>query len=147
MRNLTLPALVTAEAVSSTGSAMTFVALPWFVLVTSGSATKMSIVLAAELCHGGFRDPERLGRRATGARSRCSSRISCAHRSSLLVPILHWTGHLTFPLLLGIVFVLGIFMAPYAASQRSILPEVFGDDEKTSRRPRACSAARSTCRS
>jgi predicted MFS family arabinose efflux permease len=48
-----------------------------------------------------------------------------------LVPILHWTGHLTFPLLLAIVFVLGIFMAPYAASQRSILPEVLGDDEKT----------------
>ena len=35
MRNLTLPALLTAEAVSSTGSAMTFVALPWFVLVTT----------------------------------------------------------------------------------------------------------------
>ncbi|HEY1512872.1 MAG TPA: MFS transporter, partial [Gaiellaceae bacterium] len=49
MRNLTLPALLTAEAVSSTGSAMTFVALPWFVLVTTGSPTRMSIVLAAEI--------------------------------------------------------------------------------------------------
>ena len=28
---------------------MTFVALPWFVLVTSGSATKMSVVLAVEI--------------------------------------------------------------------------------------------------
>ena len=47
-----------------------------------------------------------------------------------LVPLLHWTGHLTFPLLVAIVFGLGTFMAPYAASQRSILPEVLGDDEK-----------------
>jgi hypothetical protein len=28
---------------------MTFLALPWFVLVTTGSATKMSIVLAVEI--------------------------------------------------------------------------------------------------
>ena len=47
-----------------------------------------------------------------------------------LVPVLHWTGHLTFSLLVLIVFVLGIFMTPYIASQRSIIPEVLGDDEK-----------------
>ena len=31
-----------------------------------------------------------------------------------LVPILHWTGHLTFPLLLLIVFLLGVFIAQWA---------------------------------
>jgi MFS family permease len=132
MRNLTLPALVTAEAVSSTGSAMTFVALPWFVLVTSGSPTKMSIVLAAEILPMavfGIPSGSVVGR--LGART--SMLVSDLVRAPLvaLVPVLHWTGHLTFPLLLAIVFVLGIFMAPYAASQRSILPEVLGDDEKT----------------
>jgi predicted MFS family arabinose efflux permease len=48
-----------------------------------------------------------------------------------LVPVLHWTGRLTFPLLVAIVFLLGVFMAPYAASQRTIIPEVLGDDETT----------------
>ena len=46
-----------------------------------------------------------------------------------LVPILHWSGHLSFPGLLAIVFLLGLFTAPYISSQRSILPEIFGDDE------------------
>src|SRR5439155_6789399 len=49
VRNRTLAALVVAEVVSSTGTAMTFVALPWFVLETSHSATRMSVVLAAEI--------------------------------------------------------------------------------------------------
>ena len=36
--NRAIVALLTAEAVSSLGSQMTFLALPWFVLVTTGSA-------------------------------------------------------------------------------------------------------------
>jgi MFS family permease len=130
-RNPTLPALFTAEAVSSTGSAMTFVALPWFVLVTTGSATRMSVVLAAEILPMAlFSIPggSVIGR--LGARR--SMLVSDAVRAPLiaLVPLLHWTGHLTFGLLVLIVFLLGIFMAPYLAAQRSIIPEVLGDDEK-----------------
>ena len=49
MKSPTLLALVVAEIVSSLGSAMTFLALPWFVLQTTGSPSKMSVVLAAEL--------------------------------------------------------------------------------------------------
>jgi MFS family permease len=130
MRNLTLPALLTAEAVSSTGSAMTFVALPWFVLVTSGSPTRMSIVLAAEILPMAlFGIPS--GSVVARLGARVSMLVSDLVRAPLvaLVPILHWTGHLDFALLLAIVFLLGVFNAPYAASQRSILPEVFGDDE------------------
>lgn len=41
-------ALVGAQVVSSLGSLMTAVALPWFVLETTGSATRVSVVLAAE---------------------------------------------------------------------------------------------------
>jgi len=131
MRNPTLPALLTAEAVSSTGSAMTFVALPWFVLTTTGSATRMSIVLAAEILPMAvFGIPS--GSVVARLGARVSMLVSDAFRAPLvvLVPILHWTGHLTFGLLLLIVFLLGLFNAPYAASQRSILPEVLGDDEQ-----------------
>jgi predicted MFS family arabinose efflux permease len=48
-----------------------------------------------------------------------------------LVPVLSFTGHLTYPILLALVFLLGAFSAPYFASQRVILPELFGDDEVT----------------
>ena len=44
-----LGALLASQVVSSLGSQMTFLALPWFVLTTTGSPTRMSIVLAAEL--------------------------------------------------------------------------------------------------
>jgi hypothetical protein len=40
-------ALVGAQVVSSLGSLMTAVALPWFVLETTCSATRRSVVLAA----------------------------------------------------------------------------------------------------
>ena len=97
MRNLTLPALLTAEAVSSTGSAMTFVALPWFVLVTTGSPTKMSVVLAAEILPMAL-----LGIPSGSVVARLGARttmlVSDIVRAPLiaLVPLLHWTGHLTF---------------------------------------------------
>jgi MFS family permease len=130
VKNSTLPALLAAEAVSSTGSAITFVALPWFVLATGGSPTRMSIVLAAEILPMAlFGIPSgsvvaRLGARTTML-------ISDLARAPLvaLVPILHWSGHLSYPGLIAIVFALGLFTAPYISSQRSILPEIFGDDE------------------
>ena len=65
--------------------------------------------------------------------ARTTMLVSDAIRAPLiaLVPVLHWSGHLTYPLLLAIVFALGAFTAPYIASQRSIIPELFGDDERT----------------
>ena len=42
-------ALLSSEIISSLGSQMTFLALPWFVLTTTGSTTRMGVVLAAEL--------------------------------------------------------------------------------------------------
>jgi MFS family permease len=128
----TLVALLAAEVVSSTGTAITFVALPWFVLVTSGSATRMSVVLAVEvlpMALFGIPSGSLVGR--LGART--TMLVSDALRVPLivLVPILHWTGSLSFGLLLAIVFLLGVFNAPYISAQRSIIPELFGDDEKT----------------
>ena len=49
LRSPGLRPLLAAEVVSTTGSQMTWLALPWFVLVTTGSATRTSIVVAAEL--------------------------------------------------------------------------------------------------
>ena len=49
LRNRSILGLISAELVSLTGTSMTFVALPWFVLVTTGSTAKLGWVMAAEL--------------------------------------------------------------------------------------------------
>jgi hypothetical protein len=48
-----------------------------------------------------------------------------------LVPLLHALEALPFAVLLVIVFGLGLFTAPYFASQRLVLPEVVGEDERS----------------
>lgn len=131
-RNRSLAALIAAEIVSSLGSRITFLALPWFVLVTTGSAAKMGIVLAVELAPVAlFGIPSgslvaRLGARRT-------MQLSDLARVPLMcsIPLLHSAGMLSFPLLLAIVFLIGCFLAPFFASQRVILPELVGEDETT----------------
>jgi len=49
VKKTAVSALVVAETISVLGTRMTYLALPWFVLVTTGSPGKMSFVLAAEL--------------------------------------------------------------------------------------------------
>jgi MFS family permease len=129
--NRSLLGLVTAELVSLTGSAMTFVALPWFVLATTGSTAKMGWVLAAEMLPIAiFGIPagtviSKLGGKKTML-------ISDAARGPLMlvIPILHSTGHLSFAALLATTFAIGVFAAPYMASSRLIIPEVTGEDEQ-----------------
>jgi predicted MFS family arabinose efflux permease len=57
--------------------------------------------------------------------------VSDAVRAPLiaLVPLLYWTGHLSYGVLLVVAFLMGVFITPYLAAQRTIIPELFGDDE------------------
>jgi MFS family permease len=131
LRNRSLIGLVTAELVSLTGSSMTFVALPFFVLVTTGSTAKMGWVLAAEMLPIAiFGIPAGTVIAKLGAKK--TMLISDAARGPLLlvIPILHSTGHLSFAALLGTTFAIGIFAAPYFASSRLVVPEVAGEDEQ-----------------
>jgi MFS family permease len=125
-------ALVAAEVISVLGTRMTYLALPWFVLVTTGSPGKMTLVLAAEIV------PMALlgipsGTLVQKLGSRTTMLISDFARAPLLasIPVLHSAGVLSFGLLLGLVALLGCFMPPYFASQRTILPELVGEDERT----------------
>jgi MFS family permease len=132
LRRPGLGALLSAEIVSSLGSQMTFLALPWFVLATTGSATRMGVVLAAELVPIGL-----LGIPSGTVAARLGARrtmlICDLARVPLImsIPILHAAGWLSFPLLLVLVALTGCFIAPYFASQRVALPELVGDDEQT----------------
>jgi MFS family permease len=131
LRNAPLRALLLAEIVSSLGSNMTYLALPWFVLVTTGSPARMSIVLAAELL------PMALlgipsGTVVTRLGARQTMILSDLARVPLLaaIPFLHEIGALSFPLLLVLVALMGCFWAPYFTAQRLVLPELLGDDER-----------------
>ena len=124
-------ALVVAETISVLGTRMTYLALPWFVLVTTGSPGKMTLVLAAEILPMAILGipsgtvVQRLG-------SRTTMLIADFGRAPILasIPLLHSAGVLSFELLLGIVALLGSFAPPYFASQRTILPELVGEDER-----------------
>jgi len=131
LRNRSLLALLVAEVVSGIGSRMTYLALPWFVLVTTHSPSKMGLVLAAELLPMailGIPSGAVVGR--LGART--TMLVSDLVRVPLMaaLPVLHAAGLLTYPLLLVLVAAFGCFWAPYFAAQRTILPELLGDDER-----------------
>lgn len=49
IRDRSIAALLAGELVSRLGSQLTYLALPWFVLVTTGSPTGMVFVFAAQL--------------------------------------------------------------------------------------------------
>lgn len=129
LRNRPIAALLTAEVLSTTGSQMTWLALPWFVLVTSGSK-QMALVVAAEAAgYAMFGIPsgsllQRLGAQRT-------MRLCDAVRAPLmlLVPVLHWSGDLTLPLLALLAFAFGAAGTPYPAAQRVVVAETLGEDE------------------
>jgi MFS family permease len=130
-RSRSVVALLSAEVVSTTGSQMTWLALPWFVLVTTNSATKMSFVVAAELL--GLAALGIPGGRLLGKLGARRTMLLCDGARAplmLIIPILHWSGGLSFAVLLVIAFGLGGLAAPYFAAQKVIVPELLGEDEK-----------------
>jgi MFS family permease len=127
-----LLALLGAEVVSTTGSQMTWLALPWFVLVTTGSAVQMSFVMGAELVGLallGLPGGKVLGR--LGARRTMIVADAARAPLMLVIPVLHWTGGLAFGVLLAVAFLLGALAGPYFAAQKVIVPELLGEDEQS----------------
>ena len=132
LRDRRLVALLAAEIVSSLGSQMTYLALPWFVLVTTGSPARMTVVLAVQMLPIAlFGIPS--GTLVSKLGARRTMLLSDWARAPLMtsIPVLHALDALSFPLLLVCVFLIGCFIAPYFSSQRVILPELVGDDERT----------------
>ena len=123
-------AIVAAEWVSSVGSSMTVLALPWFVLATTGSATKLGLVLGIgsipfvtlPLPAGSL--IARIGARQTMV-------VADAARLPLLaaIPALYSLDALSFPLLIVLVALTSVFTAAHMPAQRLILAEVVGDEE------------------
>ena len=131
LSNGPLRALLAAEVISTSGSQMTWLALPWFVLTTSGSATRMSFVVAAEVIGMGLMTLP--GSRLLSHFGARRTMLVCdGFRAPLivLIPALYWAGALSFPLLIAIALAVGAMTAPYFAAQKVILPELIGEDEE-----------------
>ena len=109
---------------------MTWVALPWFVLTSTGSATRMSIVSPSR--RSGSRLREFLGIRVLnrlGARRTMLLCDACRGPLMLAIPLFHWAGGLSFGVIAAVAFAIGAFTAPHFAAQRLIVPELVGEDE------------------
>jgi MFS family permease len=130
LRNRSLAALLAAEVVSTTGSQMTWLALPWFVLLTSGSATRMSLVVAAELIGVGLGAVPG-GKLIARIGARRAMMLCDAVRGPVIlaIPVLYWAGSLTFAMIVAAAFVAGAFTGPSFNAQRIIVPELLGEDE------------------
>ena len=125
MRRLPLVALFVANAVSMTGSVLTLIAIPWFVLQTTGSAARAGLtafasalaVVIASLFGGALVD--RLGHRRTSILGDLTSGTAVA-----LVPVLYYTVGLAFWQLLVLVFFANVFDAPGTTARTSLVPTV-----------------------
>ncbi len=125
-----LAGLFAADVISTTGSEMTAVALPWFVLVSTHSPARMGAVLAAEfvgmsvLGLWGGRVATVLGPRRMMLGSDLARAVLVG-----LVPVLYRIGVLNLGLLLALGFLVGAFFPAYSSSQRLVLAGLVGDDE------------------
>ena len=129
LKDRRLATLLAAEVISSIGTQMTWVALPWFVLRTTGSPQRMTWILIAEIVPIavlGFWGGAIAGRVGT----RRTMLFCDLARVPLFaaIPILNSLGLLPFWMLMLLVAVSGIFIAPYLGVQRAVVPELVGEE-------------------
>ena len=114
---------LTSDAISIGGTRISMIALPWFVLVTTGSPTKTGLVALAEMLPlvlmkvlGG---PiiDRLGARRVAIACDLGSVVAVG-----AIPLLHQAGHLSFPGFLALVAVAGALRGPGDAAKYALVP-------------------------
>jgi MFS family permease len=115
--------LLAGDAVSVTGTSMTIIAVPWFVLATTGSAARAGVAAFASLLpiviaavFGGA-IVDRVGHRR--------SSVVCDLASGLLtaaIPVLFLTVGLGFAPLLALLFCRWLLASPGETARRALMP-------------------------
>ncbi|MFG2814242.1 MFS transporter [Streptomyces sp. NPDC048410] len=119
-----LAGVLTAMAVSLTGTRVSAVALPWFVLVTTGSATRTGLVAFCEMAPyvavKAFTGPlvDQAGPRTVSWTTDLVSAVAAA-----AIPLFHALHLLSFPLLLALVAVIGAARGPGDLAKEVMVPE------------------------
>jgi MFS family permease len=122
---LPLYALLTANAVSLVGNSLSYIAVPWFVLATTGSAAKTGLVAAASMVavaltgiFGGAL-VDRVGYKRMAVVSDIASGVNVA-----LIPLCYQTIGLPFWLLLVFVFLGAVLDTPGFTARFSLFPDL-----------------------
>lgn len=111
--------------VSQIGNSLSYLAIPWFVLTTTGSATSTGVavavgalpVIVAGIFGGAIVD--RLGYKPTSVVSDIASCVTV-----LLIPILHQTIGIAFWQLLVLVFLGALLDMPGSSARSSLFPDL-----------------------
>ncbi|MGI5341521.1 MFS transporter [Streptomyces sp. CA-181903] len=116
--------VLASTAVALTATRVSAIALPWFVLVTTGSATRTGLVACCELA------PYVVVKALTGPLvDRVGPRVVCWTADSLsataaaLIPLCHALGALRFWLLLVLVAMIGAVRGPGDLARDVMVPE------------------------
>jgi MFS family permease len=123
--SLPIISLLTANAISLVGNMLSAIAIPWFVLQTTGSATQTGItgfftvlpVVLAGLFGGTLVD--RLGYKRTSIIADIASGATTA-----LIPFLYFTIGLEFWQLMVLVFLGALLDAPGSTARNALVPEL-----------------------
>ena len=123
--SLPIYALFTANAISLVGNVLSAIAIPWFVLQTTGSATQTGItgffnvlpVVLAGFLGGTLVD--RLGYKRTSIISDLASGVTVA-----LIPLLYFTIGLQFWQLMVLVFLGALLDTPGGTARSALIPEL-----------------------
>lgn len=122
-----LVALLVGYAVSLVGSRLSMIALPLFVLATTGSATRTGLVAMAEtapyVVSQALAGPvtDRVGARRVSVLSDCASTLVVG-----LIPLLHAVHALPFGTLLALVTLAGLVRGPGDGAKYVMVPTVAG---------------------
>lgn len=130
--------LLTANTISYLGSVLTIVALPWFVLVTTGSAARTGLTGAVQVTAfvvSGILGGSIVDRVGFRRASVVSDLLSAAPLAA--IPALYHTVGLSFSSLLVLVFLAEAFSQPGATARESLLPNVADQAHLTRERANA----------
>lgn len=120
-----LVAFLVANVVSICGTRVSAVAIPWFVLVTTGSPVKTGLVAMAEMLplvlSKAIGGPviDRIGPRRVSVTADAASTVVVA-----MVPLLHALHVLSLPALLVLVGVAGALRGPGDAAKGTLIPDI-----------------------
>ncbi|MEV6282233.1 MFS transporter [Kribbella sp. NPDC051770] len=120
-----LIAFLAANVISICGTRLSAIAIPWFVLMTTGSPFKTGLVALAEmlplvLCKAaGGPLIDRLGAKRISVTADAASMFVVA-----LIPLLHSLDLLSFPGLLVVVAIAGALRGPGDAAKGTLVPDI-----------------------
>ncbi len=122
---LAIPALIGANAISATGNNLTSIAIPWFVYITTGSATQTGLVAFAGLLPiaiGGIFGGaiiDRIGFKSASIISDIASGVTVA-----MIPTLYLLDVLAFWHLLVLAFVGALLDVPGSTARSAMVPKL-----------------------